>query len=169
MNRSDSAHMVELLEHTRWGGLATAGEEGPLASMVACVPLPDLSGFVLHLSWLAKHTANLVALPRASLVLSEPDPGTGDPQTLARVTISGGVEAVARDDPRHAALAEAYLSRLPSAEPLFGFGDFSVFVLRADEVNYVGGFARAYVLDPEGLAREVSRGRAARAEGPATA
>ena len=169
MNRTDSARMVGLLEQTRWGALATTGEEGPLASMVACVPLPDLSGFVLHLSWLARQTGNLAALPRASLVLSEPDPGTGDPQTLARVTVSGAVESVARDDPRHAGLAAAYLARLPSAEPLFGFGDFSVFVLRAEEVNYVGGFARAYVLDAEGLSREVSRGRAVRAEGPPTA
>lgn len=160
MNRADANRLVGLLEGQRWTALATAGETGPLASMVATVPTADLAGALLHLSRLARHTGNLLATGRASLVVGEPDPGTGDPQTLARVTLSGPVEAVGRDDPRYPALRGRYLDRLPSAEPLFGFGDFTLFLLRFEEAIYVGGFARAYTLDAAGLAREVARVRA---------
>jgi hypothetical protein len=159
MNRTDALAMIALLQERRWAALATQGEEGPLASMVAYAPLDDLSGVLMHLSRLARHTGNLKARPRASLAVTEPDPGEGDPQTLARLTLSGPVEAVPADDPRYPGLRALYLARLPSAEPLFGFSDFGLFLLRAEEANYVGGFARAYTLDAAGLAREVARAR----------
>ena len=166
MNRADATRLASLLEGQRWAALATAGEAGPLASMAAYAAIEDLGGVILHLSRLARHTGNLLANPSASLVVSEPDPGSGDPQTLARVTLSGPVVTVPRDDPRFGSLRSRYLARLPSAEPLFGFEDFVLFLLRIEQAAYVGGFARAYTLDAAGLAREVARGRTASAGGP---
>jgi hypothetical protein len=160
MNPADAARLVSLVEGQRWAALATAGEAAPLASMIAYAPVEDLSGAVLHLSRLARHTGNLLARPWASLVVSEPDPGDGDPQTLARVTLSGPAEPIEPDDPRYSWLQRLYLARLPSAEPLFGFADFTLFLLTVVEANYVGGFARAYTLDAAGFAREVGRARA---------
>jgi putative heme iron utilization protein len=160
MNRADALRLARLLEAQRWAALATAGADGPLASMVACAPLEDVSAVLLHLSRLARHTGNLLTVGRGSLVLSEPDPGEGDPQTLARLTLSGPVAAVERDDAAYTALRARYLTRLPSAEPLFGFGDFSLFLLRVERAHYVGGFARAYAMSAEELAHELARARA---------
>jgi hypothetical protein len=109
---------------------------------------------------------NLLTRGRGSLVISEPDRGEGDPQMLARLTVSGPVEAVGRDDPRYDALRARYLARLPSAAPLFAFGDFGLFLLRFEAAHYVGGFARAYALSAAELAREVTRGRAAQTPAP---
>ena len=164
MNQTDAVKLVSLVEAHRWAALATVGEAGPLASMVAYAPLEDLGGVLLHLSRLARHTGNLRNHPWASLVVSEPDPGVGDPQTLARVTLSGPTAVIARDDPRYTSFHDRYVARLPSAEPLFGFEDFALFLLRVEQAVYVGGFARAYTLDPAGLAREVARVRS-RADG----
>jgi len=163
VNQADAAKLARLFTGQRWAALATQGPAEPLASMVAYAPLGDASGVLLHLSRLARHTGNLQERPWASLVVSEPDPGVGDPQTLARLTLSGPVEAISREDSRYGGLRTHYLARLPSAELLFGFADFGLFLLRVAEVNYVGGFARAYTLDAASFAREVARGLLAKA------
>lgn len=139
-------HLMHLIRSQRWAALATLSEEGPLASMVAYVPEPGFGGFLLHLSRLAAHTRNLLHDARASLVITQPDSGEGDPQTLARASIQGRVTVLSRDSEAFATARAAYVHRLPESEPLFGFGDFMLFRLQPTEVRYVGGFARAYTL-----------------------
>lgn len=158
MEREDERLLAELLRGQRWGALATAAADGPLASMVAFVAEPGCSGLLLHLSRLAAHTRNLLADPRVSLVIGAPDGGEGDPQTLPRVTLSGTVEIVERDAADYATARARYLQRLPGAEPRFGFGDFGLFRLRPREARYVGGFGRAWTLGPASLARICSTG-----------
>ncbi len=145
-----------LIRAQRWAALATVGDAGPLASMVAYAPEPDLSALLLHLSRLAAHTGNLLEKPVASLVIGEPDSGAGDPQELERLTVSGSVSEVSRHHPRYTRLRDCYLRRLPAAEPLFGFGDFMLFRLVPQQVRYVGGFAQAYTLDGAELSKLVS-------------
>ena len=118
-------------------------------------PEQDLASLLLHLSRLASHTGNLLKTGTASLAISEPDPGKGDPQTLARVSMSGSVNAVSRAAPEYAALKDCYLSCVPTAEPLFGFEDFILFRLQPTEIRYVGGFAQAYSLDAEAFRQAV--------------
>lgn len=149
--------LIGLIRAQRWAALATVGHAGPMASMVAYAPEPDLSALLLYLSRLAAHTGNLIEQPVASLVIGEPDPGEGDPQTLERVTMTGEVSAISRDHPGYAALRDCYLGHLPAAEPLFGFDDFTLFRLVPEEVRYVGGFAQAHTLDGAGLREAVRR------------
>jgi putative heme iron utilization protein len=73
----------------RWAALATLTDNGPSASMVAYAPEPDLSSLLLFLSGLSQHTRNLLEEPRVALVVTEPDSGEGDPQTLARLSVKG--------------------------------------------------------------------------------
>lgn len=124
--------------------------------MVAYVPEPDFGGFLLHLSRLAAHTRNLLHDARASLVVTQPDRGEGDPQTLARVSIQGKVIALSRDDEEFSAARAIYIHRLPVSELLFGFKDFILFRLQPIEARYIGGFARAYTLDGKQL-QKISR------------
>jgi len=155
MGRSDELEgLGRLLRGQRWAALATVGEDGtPLASMVAYCPADDLGSVTLHLSRLAAHTGNLLARPQISLVVTEPDDGRDDPQTLARATLAGEVSAIPRDAADFPALRAGYIARLPESEPLFDFPDFILFRLTVNEARFVGGFARAFTYGPADLAR----------------
>jgi putative heme iron utilization protein len=153
MPTDDQLRLVSaLISRQRWCAMATQGVDGPLASMVAYALDADASGFLLHLSKLAPHTSNLLEHATASLVISEADDDEiADPQTLARLTITGTVEAVERSSDSHQSARRAYLQRLPSAEQLFGFADFVLFRLRPSEARFVGGFAQAHTLSRDTL------------------
>lgn len=122
------------------------GADGPLASMVAFVPDPDWQGVLMHLSTLAAHTRNLATSGRASLVVSETDDGSGDPQELARLTLSGPVIVLSPADDGYGTAREAYVGRFAAAEPRFAFADFHLYRLVPERVHFVGGFARAHSL-----------------------
>ena len=136
----DAARLV--IAH-RWAALATLGEDGPAASMVAYAPESDLSSLVLFLSGLSEHTRNLIAHPRVALVVSEVDPGSGDPQTLARASVKGTAGIVERTAPEFDTVWRTYVGRFPDAAPRIALGDFSLFRVVIGEVRYVGGFAQA--------------------------
>ncbi len=144
---------AQLIAEQRWAALATLGKEGPFCSWVAYVPEPDFTGLLLHLSGLAPHTRNLSQDPRCTLAISELDSSHGDPQTLARISIEGTVEAIAPEGEEHARARQRYLQRLPDAAQLFEFGDFQLFRLRPARARYIGGFARAFTLSTELLRR----------------
>jgi hypothetical protein len=139
-----------ILSH-RWAAMATVGSDGPAASMVAYAPAPDLSSVVLFLSGLSAHTGNLIADPRIALVVSEADPGTGDPQTLARVSVSGLADRVERTSPEFGPLWQTYVERLPDAAPRLDLADFSIFRVVVESARFVGGFAQAGTISTEGL------------------
>jgi len=132
-----------LVRERRWAALATLDDGAPLASMVAYAPEPGLAGLFLHLSELSLHTRNLLADPRASLVITDPDGGEGDPQLLPRVSLTGGVVLLDPDSAEWRAAREIYVARFPDALPRFDLGDFRLFFFVPDEARYVGGFAKA--------------------------
>jgi len=144
---------ARLLSAHRWAALATLHEGGPLASMVAYAAETDLSALFFHLSGLSAHTRDLLADGRASLCVGEADPGTGDPQTLPRVTLTGRTVALEEGTPPFEAARRLYLARFPDAEIRFGLPDFVLFVFVPEEGRVVGGFARAGRLSPEQLSQ----------------
>jgi len=111
--------------------------------MVAYALDEEGRGILLFISQLAQHTKNLLADPRASLVISEPDTGDGDPQRLQRITLQASASIVRRDAADYVAAAERYIDRFPDALPRFELGDFALFRLMPVDARYVGGFARA--------------------------
>ncbi len=151
MENATLEHVRQLIRAQRWAALATVRNDEPFASMVAYVPAADLSYILLHLSRLAPHTQNLLKNSNASLVIGEPDTGQGDPQTLARVSITGTIAAFLPEAPDYLEAKQRYIARLPDAEMLFGFGDFMLLKLMPRKVRFVGGFAQAYGITPEEL------------------
>jgi hypothetical protein len=143
MQDREQQKLATLIRGQRWAALATVDHGKPYASMVAYVPEPEFAGFLLHLSRLAPHTRYLLADPHACLVISEPDSGRGDPQTLARISIQGTVVELPRDTPDYQSAKNRFLARLPDAELWFQFGDFVMFRLVPQEARYIGGFAQA--------------------------
>jgi putative heme iron utilization protein len=112
--------------------------------MVAFAIEPDGSALLLHLSTLAAHTRQLLAEPRVSLLLVEPDSAeVDDVQTLARITIYGLAQPITVDDARYATCRAAYLRRFAAAEMRFGFTDFVLVRVVVDQARFVGGFAQA--------------------------
>ena len=133
------------------GSLATLDRASgaPYVSMVNLVA--DLDGSpVMLLSDLARHTANLNADARASLLLDQTN-AHGDPATGARLTLMG---CMARSvDP---ALRDRYLARLPSAADYVDFGDFAFWRLEIESGHFIGGFGRIHTLGRAGLCLDAS-------------
>lgn len=161
MEAQELAQLARLIRGQRWAALGTVTRQDPLASMVAYVPEPDFSGFLMHLSQLSQHTKNLLVNPSASLAISEPETGAENPQTLARVSIQGDVESLPPDAPGYTEAAETYKLRLPASVPLFDFGDFFLFRLVPQEARFIAGFARAYTVSAAKL-REAAATRSIR-------
>lgn len=144
--------LVTLLTQTRWAALATARADEPLVSWVAVVADATPGHLLLHLSQLALHTRNLQENPRASLGFSELDRDPArDPQTLARVSLTGRVVAVARAGAGYAAARARYLAALPASAIQFELGDFQLLRFETDGARFVPGFGRAQRLDAETL------------------
>ena len=141
----------------RWAAVATAGANGPLASMVAYAPEPNLSGLIIFVSHLAQHTRDMLATPRVSLAVTAPDTGGGDPQLLPRASLQGTASEITRDSEDFAAAAAVYVGRFPQSAMRFELADFVLLRLVVDEVRFVGGFARATSFSGEELRKAAAQ------------
>ena len=164
MQTEDRAALRALVHGRRQAALGTLEAGAPFVSMVLYALEPRMGAApapLIHVSRLSPHTRQLMADPRASLLIALPDVGEGDPQALARVTIQCIAQALPADEPGHAEARVAYLARLPQQEYLFGFPDFTLFRLEPLEVRYVGGFARAFSLSAAQLEQAMAESGAA--------
>ena len=153
MNQEQKLVLAKLIRQQRWAALATVDAEGqPLAAMVAYAFNEDFSAFYIHVSQLSQHTKHMLAQPRVSFVIGQPDTGEGDRQTLPRVSINGAVEVLQRDSEAYFSAKVKYLNCLPDSEQLFGFGDFVLFQLIPESLRFVGGFAQAHSMGAKSLA-----------------
>ena len=122
-NESFAAAVLDakrLLRLSRVGALATLDGGSPLATLVGVAS--DWDGSPLFLtSELSRHTRNLLADPRASLLLTS-EGGRGDPLNHPRLTLVGRVKLYA------------------------GFADFALRRLEIETVHFNGGFGRADAL-----------------------
>ena len=134
-----------LLRCARTGALATidAKTGGPYASLVTVATDPDGSP-ICHLSDLARHTVNLKADSRVSLMVD--DQGDGDPLQGARLSVSGAI-AVTTDPVSR----RRYLARHPGATDYAEFADFNFYRLTPESAHLVAGFGRIVDIAGEDL------------------
>lgn len=132
-----------LLRRSRQGALATLKppKGDPYCSLVNVASAAD-GAPVLLISRLAVHTGNLLADPRASLMLDERAPG--DPLEGARIMLAG--RARQADAEEVAALRRRYLAVHPSAEMFVDFKDFAFFRIEPAAAHLVAGFGRIHDL-----------------------
>jgi hypothetical protein len=129
--------------------------------MTSYAVAPDGTALYVHLSQMALHTRALLTEPRAALVVSAPDTGEGDPQTLPRLSLAGVALAIVPGTPGYEAGQSAYVGRFPAAAERFALADFVLFRFEPAEARWVGGFARALRMTGAQLAeavRDVSGG-----------
>ena len=144
----DAAHLAllrHLLESEEVAALATLHKGEPAASMVPYALLPG-GTFVIHVSGLATHTRDMDGHAGVGLLVTAPATSADMAQARARASVQGVARRCPPEDPDHAAARAAYLARFPDAEPMFGFGDFSLFLVEPRSVRFVAGFAQAFSL-----------------------
>ena len=137
-----------LLREARTGALATLLPGGaPYASLVTVATLPDAAP-VLLVSRLARHTANILADPRVSLLLGESH--AGDPLEGARLSLAGRIATTG-----DAAARRRFLARHPTAAGYADFQDFAFWRIEPSGAHLVAGFGRIVDLKARDLMTEV--------------
>ena len=153
MNALQAQALRQLLERQEVAALGTLHHGEPAVSMVPYALAPQGRGFVIHVSRLATHTKDMENHPGVSLLVMDERSPEVPPQALARVSVQGSAQPCPPDTPLHAAAKEAYLSRFPNSEEMFGFADFSLIVIEPRSLRVVGGFAQAWSVTAADFAR----------------
>ena len=153
MNAELSEQLAHLLRRRTTAALGTLREGAPFVSMVPYALAPDGSGFVVHVSRLAAHTKDMLADARVSLLVAEVEGGKKSPLGLMRVSVQGLARRISNGSPDLPKLKATYLASFPDAEPMFGFADFSIFIVRPDAARFVAGFGEAHSLSGESMRR----------------
>ena len=143
MDADQALALRQLLARQTVAALATLHKGEPAVSMVPFALLPDGAGIAIHDSRLATHTKDMLEHPQVSLLVTGGPEDSDSPLSRPRVAISGDAQALAPDGEPHRQARAAYLARLPEAQELFGFADFSLFLITPRSLRYVGGFGRA--------------------------
>ena len=146
MNADLNERLARLLRLRTTAALGTLHAGAPFVSMVPYAIAADGSGFVIHVSKLAAHTKDMLADARVSLLVAEVEASGKPAQALARVTVQGTARRIPANSPDLSRLKTPYLARFPEAEQLFGFTDFSIFLIRPESARFVAGFADAHSL-----------------------
>ena len=153
MDTQSELKLANLIRGTRVAALGTLHDGEPNLAMVAIAVESDFSAFYIHVSTLGKHTRDMQADPRVSLLITEADDRRPDPQTLARLSLNGTAEVLPRTNPHYPQVKHAYLARFPEAEQLFSLGDFNLWRISPKGGRFVAGFAQAFNVVPEVLVK----------------
>lgn len=147
-----------LLRSARSGALASLGRDGhPASSLVSLATDVDGTPLIL-VSALSAHTGNLIAEPRASLLIA--NTGKGDPLAHARITLKLAAWRVSRETSEAQRVRRRFLARQPKAALYADFGDFSFFSLDILGASLNGGFGRAYELAASDLLSDAAAAEA---------
>jgi putative heme iron utilization protein len=134
---------------SRMGSLSTLSRKQPGFPFGSVMPygLDEHGRPIFLISTMAMHTQNMLADPRASLLVTQRDTD-GEPLGASRVTLVGNVLQVPKTE-----LAEArklYLERHANSKYWVDFEDFSFYRMNVVDVYFVGGFGvMGWVSDSE--------------------
>ncbi|MEN0064377.1 MAG: pyridoxamine 5'-phosphate oxidase family protein [Myxococcota bacterium] len=118
------------------------GLDGFPYGSVAPFALDAVGHPVILISSLAAHTKNLIADPRASLLVRQPDTGA-DPQSGWRVTLMGRFTRVERGHPDREDLHARYVQRVPDAVGYELTHDFDYWRMSdIVKARYIAGFGK---------------------------
>lgn len=151
METEIAERLLALLRSQAVASLGTLHQGDPAVSMAPYAVLGAAGSLVIHVSRLATHTADMLAHPAVSVMVTALPEADVPPQALARVTFRATAAPIDRTDPGHGPARDAYLRRFPETEPLFGFGDFALFAIVPRNARFVGGFGQAATITSKPL------------------
>lgn len=147
----DELHLLRtLLYRQPVAALATLHKGEPAVSMVPFAVWPQRQVLLLHVSSLSTHTQDMQRHPTVSLLVTGQE--AESPLALPRVSLTGQARSLERESAEHVSARSIYLAKLPEAEPLFAFGDFSLVAIAPTSLRFVAGFGRAMALVGERMA-----------------
>jgi heme iron utilization protein len=130
------------------------GKDGfPSASLAALATDNDGTPHIL-MSRLSNHTRNLLADPRASLLIGEI--GKGDALAHPRITLFAHAREVLRGTADHTRLRRRFLAKNPKAALYVDFGDFLFMAFNIERASLNGGFGKAFELTRGDVLTDVS-------------
>ena len=156
MDSSEALALKSLLENRPVAALATLHKGEPAVSMVPFALLPNSTSFVIHVSRLATHTNDMLANPAVALLVTASAEDADSSLALPRASVQARARPCEPESSEYRQSRAAYLAKLPEAEELFSFSDFSLFLVETRTVRYVAGFGRAMSLKAEQLAAILS-------------
>jgi putative heme iron utilization protein len=123
----------------RIGSLSTLSRKQPGFPFGSVMPygLDERGRPIFLISTMAMHTHNLLADPRTSLLVTQPD-ASGDPLGASRVTLLGNVLTLQKSE-----IADArsrYLAAYENSKYWVDYEDFAFYRMEVVDVYYVGGF-----------------------------
>ncbi len=141
----NQAHAVrQLLLGGEVAALGTLHNGEPAVSMVPYALMPGTGQFVIHVSRLATHTRDMQSHAGVSIMVVAERSQDSSAQALARVSFAATAAPCTPESPEYPSARAVYLARFPTAEPMFGFGDFTLYLVSPRAVRFVGGFAQAW-------------------------
>lgn len=144
MNPDDLAALRSFIRERRQATLAVSANDEPFTAMTSYVAEPALRSVLIHLSNLSPHKRMLLANPKCSLLIAEPDDGRAEVMSLARVTLQGAAAKIDKDTTDYAEAKALFLDALPSSELMFGLPDFDLIRIAVTRGRYIVGFGRAF-------------------------
>ena len=151
MDDESQQTLAHLIREQYTAALGTLREGAPFVSMVIFAAAPDFSAFILHLSRLAHHTQDLLRDSRASLMITEAEMGSRNPQTLARVSILGRAVRIPKDTQEYEFARATFVQKHPKGVINFSLGDFDLFKIRPENARYVAGFGKIFDLTADDI------------------
>lgn len=155
MKPEQAQALRDLLHRQDVAALGTLHRGEPFVSMVPFALLPD-GRAVIHVSRLATHTRDMEEHAGVSLLVMDAPKDAASALARARVSLQGEALRCAAEDAAYAEAKQRYLARFPESEELFGFGDFSLFVITPRAVRFVGGFAQAWSITAQAYAEAMA-------------
>src|SRR3954464_10299620 len=101
MESSQAIALSSLLASQEVASLATLHKGEPSVSMVPYALLPQGRGFVVHVSQLATHTADMLANSAVALLVVAPPGSAASPHELQRASVQGRANLCAPESPEY--------------------------------------------------------------------
>jgi heme iron utilization protein len=149
MTESDLNDVRTLIGTHRQATLAVSANDEPHTAMVSYAQ--HHGGLLIHLSNLSAHKRLLLANPKCSLLIAEPDDGRAEVMSLARVTLNGSAIKLDKATQDYAEAKVAFLAKLPTSDVMFGLADFDLFRIVPSSGRFIAGFGRAFALSTDDL------------------
>jgi heme iron utilization protein len=154
MNRSENAQAAYLnfIEAFESLILATVSAESfPNASYAPFVR-DEAKNFYIYVSGLAIHTRNLLAVPRASILLIEDESNCDRIFARTRLSFECTATVVERESQNWNEIVDRFASRFgETIEPMRSLADFQVFQLTPHQGRFVRGFGAIYQIEGDDL------------------
>jgi putative heme iron utilization protein len=127
--------------------LATADNNGTPTATYAPFALDENSNFIIYVSELAAHTANLFRKKPISVLLIESEQDAAHIFARKRLTYRCDIDIIARESPAFEDAMDLMQDRFGEfVEFIKNMKDFHAFRLIPKQATYVRGFAQAYEL-----------------------